>query len=238
MNEYSKDWFDTFLATVDPAQTQREVAFLQRQLPIDHFARVLDVCCGLGRHSGALAANGYRVTGVERDPALVSAASRIHPAVKFVCMDASEISHLAEPFDAVICMWQSFGFGDRTENDHLLEKISRSLRAGGRFVLDIYNRNFFEPRQGVLRSHRNSQAITETKSIDGDRIRIEIIYDDNDRTADRFDWEIFTVEQISARAAAHRLVRLTACSGFDERQGVSDALPRMQLVFEMSASAL
>lgn len=234
MNEYSTDWFETFLATVDPAQTRREVEFLRRQIPRDAFPRVLDLCCGLGRHSGRLAENGYQVTGVDRDATLLARASEAHPDARFIAMDASDVATLDQQFDAAICMWQSFGYLDGTGNDHLLSSVSAKLRPGGRFVLDIYNKNFFEPRQGVLTSNRNGHAIRESKSINGDRIRIELIYDGDPTKCDRFEWEIFTSDQIAARAGAASLTMIAACSGFDERTAVSDAVPRMQLVFAKS----
>jgi 2-polyprenyl-3-methyl-5-hydroxy-6-metoxy-1,4-benzoquinol methylase len=37
--------------------------------------RVLDLCCGVGRHSLALARRGYRVTGVDRTTAYLKQAS-------------------------------------------------------------------------------------------------------------------------------------------------------------------
>ncbi|MBC8107599.1 MAG: class I SAM-dependent methyltransferase [Anaerolineae bacterium] len=232
MNDYSSDWIDTFLTTIDPAQTQREVALLQRQLPRDRFGRVVDICCGLGRHSGALAALGYSTTGIDRDATLIAKARRANPHVQFVTMDARGIETLDQQFDAAICMWQSFGYLERAGNDRLLSGISKTLRPGGCFVLDIYNRKFFEPRQGVLTSNRNGRAIQETKAIDGERIRIELIYDGDSMKSDRFDWEIFTVDQIASRANAVSLKMIAACSAFDERAAVSDSVPRMQVVFE------
>src|SRR5688572_27155276 len=145
MNDYSSNWIETFLATVDPAQTQREIQFLQRQLPRNQFPRVLDFCCGLGRHAGALASLGYHVTGIDRDSQLIAQAKLTHPRASFFTMDATALAALPDMFDAAICMWQSFGYLDRAGNDRLLSDIASKLRPNGRFVLDIYNRDFFEP---------------------------------------------------------------------------------------------
>src|SRR3569833_4240889 len=64
---YSPLWFRTFLEDVDPAITQREVAFVQRRMPPASHPRVLDLCCGPGRHLGPLAAAGYEPTGLDVD---------------------------------------------------------------------------------------------------------------------------------------------------------------------------
>ena len=69
MSGYSARWREVFGA-VDPARTRADVDFLRRVLPLPDFVRVLDVPCGDGRHLRALAALGYRVTGVDNDPAV------------------------------------------------------------------------------------------------------------------------------------------------------------------------
>ena len=45
-----------------------EVEFVVSALGIEPGAAVLDLCCGMGRHSVELARRGYRVTGVDRRP--------------------------------------------------------------------------------------------------------------------------------------------------------------------------
>ena len=232
MNQYTAEWIDTFLATIDPAQTQREMAFLQRQLPRNRFTRVLDICCGLGRHSVALASIGYDVTGIDRDPALIAQAKLVHSNARFIAMDIKDLASLNGSFDAVICMWQSFGYLDSNGNEELLASIASELGTGGRFVLDIYDRDFFEPRQGTLTTERAGKRIRETKSMDGDRLLVELVYDEDESRSDRFDWQIFTPTQIASLAGKHGLIVLTSCTGFDETKPPSGQSPRMQIVFE------
>lgn len=63
VNEYSRWWHETFGAAPDPAQTEREVAFLNRMLPLPEFHRVLDVACGFGRNARLLSARGTESRG-------------------------------------------------------------------------------------------------------------------------------------------------------------------------------
>lgn len=44
-NEYSRTWFDTFLAAIPDATTALEVRGLARRLPLPAYRAVLDVCC-------------------------------------------------------------------------------------------------------------------------------------------------------------------------------------------------
>ena len=51
-----------------PEQTQAEVDCIQALLAVQPGARLLDVPCGNGRHSVALAARGFRLTGLDIAP--------------------------------------------------------------------------------------------------------------------------------------------------------------------------
>jgi 2-polyprenyl-3-methyl-5-hydroxy-6-metoxy-1,4-benzoquinol methylase len=60
-NSYSPTWFELFLET--QPYTAEEVAFVARNLPDPSHHRILDVCCGPGRHARPLAEQGYEVDG-------------------------------------------------------------------------------------------------------------------------------------------------------------------------------
>src|SRR5687767_2010583 len=112
-NDYSDTWYALYSQPIDAAQTERETAFLARHLPLDRFPRVLDLCCGQGRHSAALAHRGYAVTGVDRNADALRVARERSPAsAEFVEMDAREVATLGRRFEGVVCMWQSFGYFD------------------------------------------------------------------------------------------------------------------------------
>lgn len=70
-NAYSETWFELFLADQDNDKTASEVEFLATILPSRVGARVLDVCCGYGRHAIPLAGRGYTVLGIDRDPEVI-----------------------------------------------------------------------------------------------------------------------------------------------------------------------
>jgi hypothetical protein len=52
-NDYSSTWFNLYSQRMDPARTKREAAFIAGRLPLDRFPRLLDLCCGQGRHAAA-----------------------------------------------------------------------------------------------------------------------------------------------------------------------------------------
>lgn len=90
-NAYSGKWFDSFAKGIDLAQTGREVDWIQSVAPPATFPRVLDLCCGLGRHAGMLASRGYDVVGVDRDLAVIEQAKTAHQHVQLVTGDMRRI---------------------------------------------------------------------------------------------------------------------------------------------------
>jgi SAM-dependent methyltransferase len=230
-NEYSQRWIDTFLRTQDPDQTAREIAFLQHQLPLPRYRQILDVCCGAGRHSVALRSLGYDVTGIDRDPTLIEVARAACPTGEFLAMDMRDLNRLMpRRFDAVICLWQSFGHFDSTANDAFLQQVSELLTADGRFILDIYHREFFEAHQGTRAFDRNGTKVTETKRVIDGRLHVQLRYEDG--AGDQFDWELFTPADLSIRAGQAGFRIVSAISGFDPTVGASADTPRMQIVLE------
>ena len=225
VNAYSARWRSTF--TPDGARTIAEVEFLERMLPLPAFRRVLDVCCGQGRHSRALEAAGYRVTGVDRDAGALEVARRRAPDVDFRELDVRELRELGGSYDAAVSLWQSFGFFDDAGNEDVLRSTAQLLRDGGRLVLDVFDRRFFDanPEQRTFGSHGH-----ETRRLEGGRLTVRIDYEDGH--ADEFAWRVYTPGELSELAARAGFRPIVVCAGFDERRPANGDEPRVQLVFE------
>jgi SAM-dependent methyltransferase len=231
-NHYSTTWFELFATPIDPAQTEHEIAFVARWLPQPDYTTVLDVCCGPGRHARALAKIGYRVTGVDTNAAALAAASRDSgDTLVYIQRDMRDLKSLPGSFDAVVCLWQSFGYYDAETNAAVLAQIAGKLRPGGRFILDIYYRDFFERNQGGRSFERGGIPVTETKRMDGDRLTVRLDYPTRGE-ADVFEWQLFRPEEIYTLAERYGFALLHICTGFDEARPASAEQPRMQLVFE------
>jgi hypothetical protein len=113
--------------------------------------------------------------------------------------------------------------------------MASRLRLGGRLVLDVYHRSFFERHQGAREFERNGEPIRETKRMRGSRLHVRLEYGLSGAT-DRFSWELFTPDELVARARDVGLRALLACSGFDEARAPTPDTPRMQLVLERDRS--
>jgi SAM-dependent methyltransferase len=232
MNEYSPTWYELFLQPIAPEQTECEAAFVAHWLPHPAFTGVLDLCCGPGRHARALAARGYIVTGLDANAAALAEARRLSDAtITYIQHDMRRLDELPGTFDAVTCLWQSYGYFDSATNADILRQIGRKLPPGGRLVLDIYHRGFFERNQGTRHFEREGRAISETKHMDGDRLTVTLDYGP-DVQPDTYAWQLFSPAGIADLARQCGFDLLLACAGFDSATPPSAELPRMQLVFE------
>lgn len=103
--------------------------------------RVLDLCCGPGRHAIELSRRGYQVTAVDRtalylDRARASAAEK-NLSIEFV---QSGMDQFVRPdsFDAALSMYTSFGYFENKDDDkRVLENILTSLTHSGRLIIDL-----------------------------------------------------------------------------------------------------
>jgi SAM-dependent methyltransferase len=143
-----------FLRTATRSQpyTRREIAFLERRGVLVPGRRILDLACGGGRHSLAMAQRGALVTGIDLGPAAIAAArrraKRAGLAVEFVQADLRCLSYKAA-FDVVTLIFGCFTEMPQSQAQNVLQRISRSLRPGGLFVLDVYTPRFFAGLDGL-----------------------------------------------------------------------------------------
>lgn len=222
---FSDAWFETF-GRADGEQTEREVAFLLDVLPPPP-ASVLDVPCGFGRHAVALAGHGYRATGVEKNETVAAEARRA--GLEVHVLDMRALRELPGSFDAVICMWASFGWFDDETNADVLGHMAEKARPGGVVVLDVYDPEWFRAHQGPHEVDRGGRRVLEHKRVAGNRLSTTLDYEDG--TRDVFEWRLYEPDELRALGPAHGLDCEKACAGFDLAAAPTGETARMQLVF-------
>lgn len=229
VNTYSQTWFEVFLET--RPYTEQEAAFIMRQLPNPPYIDVLDLCCGRGRLTNRLAAQGYRMVGVDLDAEALELARRRAPVpAVYVQSDMRDVAELQGQFDAVLCWWQSFGYFGEETNRSVLEQLSRKLRPGGRLLLDIYNRDFWSHPQGTQDVERGGVTIKVTNKLTGNRLESHLDYGEG--RSDTFEWQLYTLGEIWTLASTFNLRSRLSCAECNEAKAVTAESASMQLVFE------
>ncbi len=102
---------------------------------------ILDLCCGPGRCSIALAQAGFKLTGVDRTKFLLDKArARARAAgtrIEWVQMDMRDFTR-ADAFDLVLSIFTSFGyFEDKNDDLLVLHNILNNLKPGGVCLIDV-----------------------------------------------------------------------------------------------------
>jgi SAM-dependent methyltransferase len=149
-----KPWHedDTFWETWGPwlfsplriEQAVAEVDRVVRLLQITPPARVLDLGCGVGRHSLELARKGFIVTGVDRTKSyLKQAGEKAERENLNVELVQSDMRAFRRPgaFDAVISLFTTFGyFEDINDDRKVVMNVCDSLKPGGVFIMSTHGK--------------------------------------------------------------------------------------------------
>jgi SAM-dependent methyltransferase len=214
---------DTFWETVGPVlfsarrweDAPREVEAMVTLLGLSPGARVLDLCCGVGRQSLEFARRGFEVTGVDRTATYLrearSRAAEEGLEVEFVQEDMRTFVRTGA-FDAVINYFTSFGYFSTEEQEgQVLANACTSLRPGGLLLMDMMGKEILARVFTERGWHEeDGMLILEERKLAPDWSSLEnrwIIIGDGDRRE-----VTLTVKQYSAA----ELRRLLKGAGFDK----------------------
>lgn len=122
------------------ASAKVQVELLINLLKVQSTDRILDLCCGTGRHSLELAQQGFDVVGVDRTKSYIEKAKQEAKVsnlnVEFIVGDMRDYCQ-ANHFDVVLNLFGSFGYFDGPVDDFkVVENMHASLRSGGRFLIE------------------------------------------------------------------------------------------------------
>ncbi len=146
----SVDWFedDSLWKLMEPvlftearlAHTPAEVDSIKSLCKIQQEDTILDMCCGVGRHSLELTRRGHKVVGVDLTrlyiEKAITNAKKENLDIEFLQNDMRTF-YRKNSFDVVLSMFTSFSyFDDHEEQMLVLRNIYSSLRVGGRFILE------------------------------------------------------------------------------------------------------
>ena len=160
--------------------TARDVDALIATAGLSSGDRILDLCCGQGRHVLELARRGFaEVTGLDRSRTLIRLArTRARNAnldVRLHEGDARRFRLPSASFDCVAILGNSFGYFEQESQDlDVLASAARVLCPDGQLVLDLadgdWMRHNFEPRswEWIDQDH----LVCRERSLASDRERL------------------------------------------------------------------
>ncbi len=206
-------WDDTQSILFNKNRIENTLVEIDRILelvPIKPEHKILDLCCGVGRHSHELARRGFDVVGVDRKEKYLEDARSIARDeglnIEFIREDMRKFCR-PDNFDVVLNMYTSFGyFEDEAEDVQVVQNISRSLREGGCFFMESMSKevlaHIFSERSWV---EVEGKFMLEERKIEDNwgRIRSRWIIFDGDK---RMEHEL-TIRLYSATEMRKLLLR-------------------------------
>jgi 2-polyprenyl-3-methyl-5-hydroxy-6-metoxy-1,4-benzoquinol methylase len=214
---WTRRYFDELFAKryslLYPSEHATRVAqALESLLALRPESRVLDVGCGNGRYSLALAADGFAVTGIDTSRVLLSRARRLAARhgldVTWQLADMRQLDFHGT-FDACIVISSLGFFESDAENEAAMARIVESLRPGGRVFVrllnGVYAAGHFRPADTEQIGHHTISCSRQLKARPAAIVEtIEVSGPKGCRAYDRYQrlFATWDVEQLLSRAGA------------------------------------
>jgi len=245
---FERDYYDYFYVggprgLLTEERSGAQVDFLVEALEPPEGGRVLDLCCGHGRHAVRLAERGYRVTGLDLSAyhlQLARKAARERGVeVEWVRADMREVPG-RNRFDAVVNLFTAFGYFDEEQEDQrVLNGVARALKPGGRFLIDLMNRDSLMRRFQESGCSQGPEGgyVAEIRDFDihRGRINVDMLYFPKDGKTKRH-WHsirLYTYTELATMLTKAGLTVVRTWGNYDG-SGFSRQSPRMIVMAEKS----
>lgn len=156
-------WYDRFTGDV-PYDALAD--FYEQLLHREGRARLtlLDLCCGTGTMTFALAARGHELIGVDRSPEMLSVAAEkaagetgiVSPL--WLCQEAAELD-LYGTVEGALCCLDGMNYIPPEELPELFRRLHLFIEPGGRFAFDFHAPEHLRALDGELFADETEDAL-------------------------------------------------------------------------------
>jgi len=161
------DWFDSDYYHIlykhrDYDEARNFIDNIVKYLDLKKGSKILDLACGIGRHSIYLDKIGFKVVGTDNSPNNIKKAKvNQNQSLSFIQMEM--IDNTNYKYDCIFNLFTSFGYVSHDYNLKTIKNIERQLKDNGTAVVDFMNTLFV----------KNNLVIEETKVIDNLSFKIK-----------------------------------------------------------------
>ena len=161
------DWFDSDYYHIlykhrDYSEARNFIDNIIEYLDLKKGSKILDLACGIGRHSIYLDEIGFKVVGTDKSPNNIKRAKASqNQSLSFLQMEM--IDNTNHKYDGIFNLFTSFGYVNHDYNLKTIKNIERQLKDNGTIIIDFMNTLFV----------KNNLVIEETKEIDSLSFKIK-----------------------------------------------------------------
>jgi len=219
----------------DLSITEREVDMFIKYAGLMKSHKILDLCCGQGRHMLELKRRGFEnVEGLDRSRYLVNKA-RIQArkegiGIKIREGDARKLPYPTDSFDVVMILGNSFGyFESATDDEKVLSEVRRVLKPDGKLLLDItdgeYTRKKYQKRSWEWIDKNQFVCRERTLSNNGEKLISREVVTDVQKgvIADQF-----YAERLYSKSSIRKLLLSSGFSAFNICTSITSITERNQ----------
>jgi len=137
------NWFDTtYYKLLYKNRNEKEARLfidnILNKINIKPKSKILDLACGMGRHSIYLSEKGFDVVGIDKSKKNILTAKK-NENEKLIFFQQEMTKDINIQFNAIFNFFTSFGYVDHKYNYKTIENISKNLKKGGLFIIDFLN---------------------------------------------------------------------------------------------------
>ncbi len=236
---FKRDYLRIYGHTLQQDRTDLETQFAIRALDLQPGDRILDLCCGQGRHSITLAKTGLTVTGVDLSKEMLAIAQSTADESLFSPVSGGNAegkgqltlhqadmrnlpNNLSNQFDAVINMFSSFGYLESEDDDQqVLHQIHKALKPGGKLLMDLLNREWviINNEEFDWHQHEDGRIVLERRQLDlatstNHLTYTEILPDGTRHEMSNLKMRLYTLTALTKMLANAGLILQTTYGGF------------------------
>lgn len=190
---------------------------------------LLELACGTGNISCALADMGYQVSGFDQSEAMIQVASgkaaSTGERLQFAVADLRNLGDIG-PFAGAICLYDSFNYLLTPQDiDLALAQVHNVLMPGAVFIFDVCTERNSVQHFGDVRDTEQGPGFIYTRHsyYDADERlqfnKFDIRLEDGSRRQESHVQRIYRHDELIARIDASPLRLLEALDGFTHRPG-------------------
>ena len=154
MDWFDSDYYHTLYKHRDYSEARNFIDNIVEYLDLKKGSKILDLACGIGRHSIYLDKIGFKVVGTDKSPNNIKKAKASqNQSLNFLQMEM--IDNTNHKYDGIFNLFTSFGYVNHDYNLKTVKNIERQLKDNGTVVVDFMNTLFV----------KNNLVIEETKVI-------------------------------------------------------------------------